>query len=192
MKFTLDTTEIGSLFAAEEWFLIIIAIGWIAREIFLRSHLKRLKMMDRMNKKLIMRLNPKVLPTQKEANKLFNEAFLSVDGAGLSDLMADRAIAATKTEQEPISRAKDILRELMGSQCREPGVVSGATVVIPNEQVRNFLAHIEIDGFSGEIEPGPMPDFTSVKVPCTGPDQMQPLTNSIATWEAMRKDAGNN
>jgi|SaaInlV_130m_DNA_3_1039695.scaffolds.fasta_scaffold32239_2 hypothetical protein len=189
MQFTLDTTELTGLVPIEQWFIFLLAVGWIVREIFLMSHLKRLRLMDQMNKRLMMKMHPRgSLLTQKEVNKLFlfTESFGTLGGAGISNL-----IAQTTSEQASIAEAKGILKQLMEAKHPDPETISGATIVIPDDQVGNFLAHIEVDGFSGQVLPGPMPNFSSVKVPVSEPGQMQPLTKSIATWEAMRKDASN-
>lgn len=193
MKFTFDATEFAMIMTPSQWVLLLTVLGWTVREIRLIKPMKRLKLMDKMNRNLIKEMHPSgELLTQKQTNQMFMDAF-SENGTGLKGMLSDGFGKKTRTGKSARTLLKEldgIAEELVKSVPGE--TVAGATIVIPNNVLANFLQHIEIDGFSGDVSPGPMPEYSSVSVPVTGPEQMQPLTNSIATWEAMRKDVNNN
>lgn len=193
MKFTFDSTVLMNSMTPEHWVILVMAAVIIAREAWLFKPLKRLRLMDSMNMNMIKKIHPRgEMLDQTHVNKMFMDAF-GPGGDGRMELgKPDPDIGSAAESAKKVLEKIIKLREVQEAATSGTEIASGATVVIPDEQVSNFLAHIEIDGFSGSVKSGPMPSFSTITVPVTGPDKMQPLTNSIASWEKMRKDVENN
>jgi hypothetical protein len=138
--------------------------------------LKRLRLMDRMNERIINRIDPGAsdrMSKQEMQDKLV------------------RSLAAMEGEVRDVvdSKMQALIRNAENN--RPTNEQSGATVFLPPVCVSGFLSHIEIDGFKGDVVPGPGPGLMTVKVEIGDASRMPELAGSISRWDEMRKSSNN-